>query len=65
MTDQKELSVAEAAKVTGYSRQRLYQMIEDRQIAARLVRAREDWRIPRATVDELWAKKAKRSGRAV
>jgi excisionase family DNA binding protein len=57
MTDQKELSVAEAAKVTGYSRQRLYQMIEGRQIAARLVRAREDWRIPRATVEELRARR--------
>jgi excisionase family DNA binding protein len=58
MSEQKEFSVAEAAEVTGFSRSRIYQMIEERQIAARLVRAREDWRLPRATVEELRARKA-------
>ena len=58
MSDPKELSVAEAARATGYSRQRLYQMLEDRQIAARKVRARADWRIPLTTVEELKARKA-------
>ena len=57
MSEQKEFSVAEAAKATGFSRARIYQMIEERKIAARLVRAREDYRIPRATVEELRARK--------
>ena len=57
MTDPKELSVDGAAAETGYSRARLYQMIAKKQIAARRVRVREDWRIPRATVEELKARK--------
>jgi excisionase family DNA binding protein len=58
MTDPKEFSVAEAVKETGYSRQRLYQMIESNQIALRRVKVREELRIPRSIVEELKARKA-------
>ena len=59
-----EFTVAEAAGITGYTKARLYQMIKDQQIVFRRVKVRADVRIPRATVEELRAKKAQRSGRA-
>ena len=58
-----EFTVAEAAEITGYTKARLYQMVKDQQIAFRRVKVRADVRIPRATVVELRAKKAQRSGR--
>jgi excisionase family DNA binding protein len=58
----KEFSVAEAAKITGYTKARIYQLVAEKKIPARLVRAREDWRIPRATVEELRLARAARTG---
>ncbi len=53
-----ELSVSEAAKATGYTRARLYQLIEDNKIAVRRAKVmREEFRIPRAVVEELAARK--------
>ncbi len=53
-----ELSVSEAAKATGYIRARLYQLIEDNKIAARRAKVtRQEFRIPRAIVEELAARK--------
>lgn len=53
-----ELSVSEAAKATGYTRARLYQLIETNSIAVRRAKiTREEFRIPRAIVEELAARK--------
>ena len=59
-----EFTVTEAAEISGYTKARLYQMIKDQQIAFRRVKVRADVRIPRATVEELRARKTQRSGRA-
>jgi excisionase family DNA binding protein len=50
--------VTEAAALTGYTRARLYQMVKKQQIAFRRVKVRADVRIPRATVEELRARRA-------
>jgi excisionase family DNA binding protein len=53
-----ELSVSEAAKATGYTRARIYQLIEGNKIAVRRAKVtREEYRIPRAIVEELVARK--------
>jgi excisionase family DNA binding protein len=59
-----EFTVAEAAEMTGYTRARLYQLVKDQQIAFRRVRVRADVRIPRATVEELRARRLGAQNRA-
>lgn len=53
-----ELSVSEAAKSTGYTRARIYQLTEGNKIAVRRAKVtREEYRIPRAIVEELVARR--------
>jgi hypothetical protein len=51
-----ELTVAAAAKASGYTRQRLYQLIDAGRIAVRREKVtRYELRIPRSVVEELAA----------
>jgi hypothetical protein len=54
-----ELTVAAAAKASGYTRQRLYQLIDAGRIAVRRQKVtRYELRIPRSVVEELAVKRA-------